>query len=139
LLRGGQRRCAADNLQIIRDRSIVDDDFVHVADGAELPATGKPIVTLARFVKEREALLARTSALGVRVPSDKLPSDIPDLEKLALVAIEFAKFTEGRGYSVGRMLRQCRRQARRGPRAPSVPASRRRRSWSRSRGTRGSG
>ena len=93
-------------MPIIRDRAIVDDDFVHVPDGAELPAAGNPIVTLARYVAERDALRARYPRLGVRVPSDKLPSDIPDLDTLALVAIEFARFTEGRGYSVGRMLRQ---------------------------------
>lgn len=93
-------------MQIIRDRAIVDDDFVHVADDADLPARGKPIVTLARYAKEREALLARIPALGVRVPPDKLPEDIPDLGRLALVALELTRFTEGRPFSVGRMLRQ---------------------------------
>jgi uncharacterized protein (DUF934 family) len=92
-------------MQIIRDRVIVEDDFVHVADGAELPASGKPIVTLSRFLKERETLLTRFPSVGVRVPSDKLPTDVPDLAKLALIAIEFPKFTDGRGYSIGRMLR----------------------------------
>jgi len=91
-------------MQIIRNRAIVEDDFVHVPDGAELP-DGKPIVTLARYAGAREELLARYPALGVRVPSDKLPTDIPDLTRLALIAIEFPRFTDGRGYSVARMLR----------------------------------
>ncbi|HEY4180908.1 MAG TPA: DUF934 domain-containing protein [Kofleriaceae bacterium] len=89
--------------QIIRDRAIVDDDFVHIADGAEL--SGKPIVSLARYIKERDSL--RTlPALGVRVPPDKLPADIPDLGRLTLIALELTKFTEGRPYSVARMIRQ---------------------------------
>ncbi len=92
-------------MQIIRDRAIVEDDFVHVADGVELPERGKPIVTLAHFARAREALLERYPALGVRISSDKLPADILDLARLALVAIEFPRFTDGRGYSVGRMLR----------------------------------
>ncbi|MDB4961978.1 MAG: Oxidoreductase in sulfite reduction [Myxococcales bacterium] len=92
-------------MQIIRDRKIVEDDFIHVADGAELPESGKPIVTLARFLKERATLLPRYPAVGVRIASDKLPSDVPDLAKLALIAVEFPKFTDGRGYSTGRMLR----------------------------------
>ena len=91
-------------MPIIRNRAIVDDDFVHVPDGAELP-DGKPIVTLARYVAARDELLARYATLGVRVPSDKLPTDIPDLTKLALIAIEFPKFTDGRGYSIARQLR----------------------------------
>ena len=93
-------------MQIIRNRAITDDDYVHVPDGGELPEGGKPIVTLARYVSEREALLAHHAFVGVRITSDKLPSDIPDLERLALVVIEFPRFTDGRGYSVARQLRQ---------------------------------
>ncbi|HSK00569.1 MAG TPA: DUF934 domain-containing protein [Kofleriaceae bacterium] len=92
-------------MQIIRNRAIVEDDFVHVPDGAELPEGGKPIVTLARYVGGREDLLARYPALGVRVASDKLPGDIPEPGRLALIAIEFPRFSDGRGYSVARMLR----------------------------------
>lgn len=91
--------------QIIRKRAIVDDDFVHVPDNAELPAAGKPIVTLARYLKARDELLARFPALGVRVASDKLPENIPATQRLALIAIEFPRFTDGRGYSLARMLR----------------------------------
>jgi uncharacterized protein (DUF934 family) len=93
-------------MQIIRNRAIVDDDFVHVPDGAELPASGKPIVTLAHYVMARETLLARYPSLGVRIASDKLPTDVPELERLALIAIEFPRFTDGRGYSVARQLRE---------------------------------
>jgi uncharacterized protein (DUF934 family) len=91
--------------KIIRRREIVDDSFVHVADDAELPATGKPIVTLARYRKSTTELLERYPQLGVRIASDKLPSDIPDLTRLAVIAIEFPRFTDGRGYSVARILR----------------------------------
>ncbi len=93
-------------MRIIRNRALVDDDFVHVPDGAELPANAKPIVTLARYVESRASLLDAHAALGVRLPSDKLPSDIPDLGRLALVAVEFPKFTDGRGFSIARQLRQ---------------------------------
>ncbi|HWU87272.1 MAG TPA: DUF934 domain-containing protein [Kofleriaceae bacterium] len=92
-------------MQIIRDRAIVDDDYVHVPDGVEPTPGQRPIVTLARLGKETEALLARFPVLGVRVPSDKLPSEIPALDRLALIAIELPRFTDGRGYSVARMLR----------------------------------
>ncbi|MDB4955691.1 MAG: Oxidoreductase in sulfite reduction [Myxococcales bacterium] len=92
-------------MQIIRNRAIVDDDFVDVPDGAELPASGKPIVTLAKYASERETLFARYTSIGVRITCDKLPSEIPDLARLALIAIEFPRFSEGRGYSIARQLR----------------------------------
>jgi uncharacterized protein (DUF934 family) len=91
--------------QIIRKRAIVTDDWTNVADDAEPPPGGQPIVTLARYIKHGGELVERYPRLGVRVPSDKLPQDIPHIDRLALIAIEFPKFTDGRGYSVGRMLR----------------------------------
>lgn len=96
-------------MQIIRKRAITDDDFVHVPDGAELPESGKPIVTLARYATSRQPLLATFPLMGVRITSDKLPSDIPELERLALIAIEFPRFTDGRGYSIARQLRDRHR------------------------------
>jgi uncharacterized protein (DUF934 family) len=93
-------------MQIIRKRTIIEDDFVHVPDGAELPEGKQPIVTLARYVASRDALLARYPALGVRIASDKLPSEVPELGRLALIAIEFPRFTDGRGYSIARQLRE---------------------------------
>ena len=92
-------------MKIIRDRAIVDDDYTYVPDGAELPADAKPIVPLAHFVKAREALLLRHAAVGVRITSDTLPAAIPDIARLALIAIEFPRFTDGRGYSIARLLR----------------------------------
>ena len=92
-------------MQIIRKRAIVEDDFVHVPDSAALPESGKPIVTLARYTAAPDDLLARYPVLGVRIASDKLPSDIPAVERLALIAIEFPRFTDGRGFSIARMLR----------------------------------
>ncbi len=93
-------------MQIIRNRAITADDYVHVPDSAELPAAGKPIVTLARYLAARDELLARFPALGVRITCDKLPADIPEPTRLALIAIEFPRFTEGRGYSIARQLRE---------------------------------
>jgi uncharacterized protein (DUF934 family) len=91
--------------EIIRKRAIVADDYVHLADADELPASGKPIVSLARYASSVGVLHERFAQLGVRIASDKLPEDIPQLNRLALIAIEFPRFTDGRGYSVARMLR----------------------------------
>jgi uncharacterized protein (DUF934 family) len=101
---------------IIKNRAIVNDDWSVVRpaeDGAlpavsELPA-GKVIVPLALWQAERDALVASRSAaaLGVWLAPDNEPSDIVgDFDKLALIAVDFPVFRDGRGYSIGRLLRE---------------------------------
>jgi uncharacterized protein (DUF934 family) len=101
---------------IIKNRAIVNDDWSVVRpaeDGAlpavsELPA-GKVIVPLALWQAERDALVASRSAadLGVWLAPDNEPADIVgDFDKLALIAVDFPVFRDGRGYSIGRLLRE---------------------------------
>ncbi|MDD9932210.1 MAG: DUF934 domain-containing protein [Myxococcales bacterium] len=89
----------------IRDGKIVEDTWQHVADGEAAPE-GDVIVTLARLRQEGEALRARAGKLGVRVGSDAIADEIGDeVKDLALVAIEFPKYVDGRGYTIARKLR----------------------------------
>jgi len=93
-------------MEIIKQRKIINDTFVRVADGEPVPASGDVIVPLARLTAERNELLAREGKLGVQIKSDQTAQDIAaDLEKLSVVAIEFPKFRDGRGFSTARLLR----------------------------------
>jgi uncharacterized protein (DUF934 family) len=81
------------------------DVFAPVADDAALPE-GAVIVSLARFQKDREALLARNTPVGVRLQSSENPELLgPDVHHFALIALEFPKFRDGRAFSWARMLR----------------------------------
>ena len=94
-------------MRIIRHRRIVEDSYRHVQDGAELPESGDVFVTLGRWIAQREALLGRVGEVGVRVPPDVDPEHLAEhLLGVAAVAIPFPKFTDGRGYSVARLLRE---------------------------------
>jgi uncharacterized protein (DUF934 family) len=104
--------------QIIKGRAIVADDWnllrapeaaegTTVADAAtaaevlNVPA-GRVIVPLATWLAQRDALSARAAAgeIGVWIAPDEDPVALrEDLPRLALVAIDFPKFTDGRGYS----------------------------------------
>jgi uncharacterized protein (DUF934 family) len=45
--------------------------------------------------------------IGVEVPSTFVPSLLlPAQDRLALIVVQFPKFSDGRGFSIGRMLRQ---------------------------------
>ncbi|HKD22825.1 MAG TPA: DUF934 domain-containing protein [Rhizomicrobium sp.] len=92
-------------MPLIKNGTFAEDGFQTVADDAPLPANGT-IVSLARFGKERENLLARNAPLGVRLKSDESPEALgEDVHRLSVVVLEFPKFRDGRGFSWARMLR----------------------------------
>ena len=82
-----------------------EDLFVPLGDDAPLP-DGAVLVSLARFQKERDALIARNAPIGVRLKSDQSPEILgEDVHRLSLVALEFPKFRDGRAFSWARLLR----------------------------------
>jgi uncharacterized protein (DUF934 family) len=90
---------------VIKNRQISEDRWQHVADDAELPA-GPAIVSLARWQRERAALLER-GQVGVRLPNTANVADLAeDLPVLEVVALEFPKFADGRAHSQARLLRE---------------------------------
>ena len=91
--------------KLLKSGAFAADPFVCVADDAVLP-DGDIIVSLDRFQKEREALLARNAPLGVRLQSSQSPELLgDDVNRLSLLVLEFPKFRDGRAFSWARMLR----------------------------------
>jgi uncharacterized protein (DUF934 family) len=87
--------------------SRVDAAQLNRAPG-ELPA-GDLLVPLALWEEKRTLLLARQHAgrLGLLLEGDDDPTAIAaDLRNFALVAVDFPKAGDGRGYSTGRLLRE---------------------------------
>lgn len=92
---------------LIRDRVLADDDWQYVPDGAPLPPAGGAIISLRRWLAERETLAGRNSPIGVRLESSDGPESVADdVDQLDLIAIPFAQFKDGRGYSTARLLRE---------------------------------
>lgn len=79
--------------------------FTPVADNDPLPE-GPAIVSLARFQKERDHLLARGEKLGLRLEASESPELIGhDVHKLALILLHVPYFRDGRAFSWARLLR----------------------------------
>jgi uncharacterized protein (DUF934 family) len=94
-------------MPLVKDNALVDDPFVTVPEGGEVPSGGAVLVPLSIWRERREELLERGTPLGVRLKSDESPELIADdLPHLALVALEFPKFRDGRAYSYARILRE---------------------------------
>jgi uncharacterized protein (DUF934 family) len=94
-------------MPLVKHGRIATDSFVHVADGAELPGDGAVLVTAARFLEDPEALLRRAGKLGVIWPNNRDVDDlVPWLDRLAVIALLFPTFRDGRAYSQARLLRE---------------------------------
>jgi uncharacterized protein (DUF934 family) len=97
---------------IIRQRRIENDSWrllKPAADGSapSVPESGDIIVPLAAWLEQRNALLLRPARLGVWLDGDDEPTLIADdLKNFGVVAVHFPQFADGRGYSLGRLLRE---------------------------------
>lgn len=105
---------------IIKGRQVVEDDWqvlrlAEPAEGAPAvdPSTvavpeGKFIVPLSLWLVQREVLAPRTAAgeIAVWIASDERPETLKGLlAQFPLIAVDFPKFTDGRGYSIAYNLR----------------------------------
>jgi uncharacterized protein (DUF934 family) len=94
-------------MPLITGNDFAADTFTTVADDAPLPDSGGAIVSLTRFQKDREQLLARNSPIGVQLKASENPELLgADLERLSVVALDFPTHRDGRAFSWARMLRQ---------------------------------
>ena len=85
---------------------LANDAFTHVDDEQELPP-GEVILSLARFQAEGDRLLSEGRAVGVRLaPDQEVEALAYDLPRIALVALQFPKFLDGRQYSNAQILRE---------------------------------
>lgn len=92
---------------VIKGGRIIPDAWHMVADDAQPLPHGSIIVSQARWQRERAALLERGSALGVLLANTSAVATLADdLSQLALVALEFPKFNDGRAYTQARLLRE---------------------------------
>lgn len=101
--------------QIIKDKVVVSDDWTvlrlnegETPEGVAVPE-GKVIVPLTVWQAQRATLQTRTE-LGVWLASDERPEALKDDLKnnpapFQVIAVDFPKFADGRGYSIAYNLR----------------------------------
>ncbi len=92
-------------MQIIKDHQLIDNNWHFISDDSELPATGNITVSLPRWQQQDPALLNHDGKIGVRLTSTDTTEQISNLDKLALIELDFPVFTDGRLFSHARLLR----------------------------------
>ena len=96
---------------IIKNKTIVADDWIVLrlneqesAENVAVPE-GKVIVPLSVWQQQRDALQQRAE-IGVWLASAERPEDLKgDIHKFSVIAVDFPKFSDGRGYSIAYNLR----------------------------------
>jgi uncharacterized protein (DUF934 family) len=94
-------------MPLVKNTKISDDAFVHIADDAPLPADGAVLISAARFLEDPDLISRRLGKTGVVWPNNRDLDDlVPYLDRLAVVALVFPTFRDGRAYSQARLLRE---------------------------------
>ncbi|WP_207062796.1 DUF934 domain-containing protein [Motiliproteus sp. SC1-56] len=92
---------------IINQQRVNDDTWLRVSEEQPLPSAGDRLVPWALWCEHKATLKAAEGRLGVLIePDQELEALAPDLPDLALVAINFPSFADGRGFSLARLLRE---------------------------------
>ena len=94
-------------MPLVEGGRTVEDRYVRVPDDAPIPDRVPVIVSAKRFLADADALIRRDGSLGVLWPNDQRVAELePWLGHLALIALVFPKFRDGRAYSQARLLRE---------------------------------
>lgn len=93
--------------RIILDRRIVNDPWSRPETPEAALAAGDVLIPLAWWLADRARWLAHAGRVGVVLPPEtELPAVEQELAHWPLVAIDFPRFADGRGYSLARLLRE---------------------------------
>lgn len=92
--------------QIIKQGTLIENEWTSIGAEDQIPLEGKVLVHLEAFVENKDVLLARGD-LGLIVTGETPLEDIQGFAKqLPVIAISFPAFTDGRGYTLARELRE---------------------------------
>jgi len=93
---------------IWRDGGFHTDEWIrYTPDSAILAGDYPLLVPLGIFIAEPERFLAHEGPLGVEIAAGESAAPLqPHLDRLALLALAFPKFSDGRSYSTARLLRE---------------------------------
>jgi uncharacterized protein (DUF934 family) len=99
--------------KIIRNESIVDDSWLllKLAAGESVESVALPdgpaLLPLAVWQARKQEVIARNQPIGVWLESSEGPEAIAgELDRFAVIGVNFPKFTDGRSYSTARLLRE---------------------------------
>jgi uncharacterized protein (DUF934 family) len=90
---------------LIKDRQIIDDAWTLVRDAEAGAPAGPAILPLALWKTLRDSRAAADTGVWL-APTDDPAELAGAVAELPVIAVDFPQFADGRGYSIGRLLRE---------------------------------
>src|SRR5262249_5303174 len=95
------------SMRLVKAGRVVEDRFVRRLDHAPVPDGVAVVVPAPRLIADARDLVLRQAPTGVIWPNDRKIAELaPYLDWIALVALVFPTFRDGRAYSQARLLRE---------------------------------
>lgn len=92
---------------VVKNGAVIADVWARPAEDDALPTDGPVLVSKARFLAEAGELRGRNAPLGIFLRSNENLDGLEgDLNRFALIALDFPAYTDGRAYSLARLLRE---------------------------------
>lgn len=89
---------------LLLDRTGEIDELWPKVEEGDLPEAGRVLIPLSRL----DEVLGSNLEIGVEIPNDTDPASLaPHFGRLAMISVDFPSFADGRGFSIGRSLRQA--------------------------------
>jgi uncharacterized protein (DUF934 family) len=94
-------------MRLVKAGQVIEDRYVRILDDAPIPEGVPVLVPAERFIADAAEIAGREAASGVLWPNNRRIAELaPHLDRLALVALVFPSFRDGRAYSQARLLRE---------------------------------
>lgn len=94
-------------MPLLKNGELADDPWIAAPSGETPPRDQPAIVDFDYWRAQRNQLIGRNQPLGLRLAPDQSLDDIADdINRFSLIALEFPTFTDGRSYSLARLLRE---------------------------------
>src|SRR6266849_3027379 len=100
-------RSRSASMPLLKAGQVVEDRYLRILDDAPIPDGTPAIIPAARLIADVADIARREAPTGVLWPNNRKVAELaPLLDRLALVALVFPTFRDGRAYSQARQLRE---------------------------------
>lgn len=94
-------------MTLIKNGEIAENTWHNLAGDEEISSEDSIIVSLKRWLDEKDSLAGRNSLLGLHLQSDEKPEAIAkDVDRFDLITLDFPILPDGRAFSIARLLRE---------------------------------